>query len=567
MESKYGLSRKATFCRGKNSSLVLAIAGQVHNSYNAVMKQVGSESLGGWQEQLLVESQTRRRGYHALSPEESEWGIRLRVRVVWVGCVILLAAVLARVVYLQVFESGQKLLLAETNHVEQVRIPAVRGKLLDKDGKVLAESIFDVSKNGLIRQYPLGKATASIVGYLSETTNEELGCREGVCYESGAMIGRAGLEKAFESLLKGRDGGVIQEIDVEGRVVRERGNNESEAGEDVVLSLDSRLQELMYTTMEGKRGAAVALDMQGKVLGLVTTPTYDPVEISKYLADKSESYFLNRATGGVYPPGSVFKLVTAYTGLARGVITKDTLIEDTGEIKIGDYRYGTWYFDQYGQREGNIALVKALSRSNDVFFYKVGEGIGVNELVKSARNFGLGQPTGIEIPGEAAGLVPDPLWKERRTGEQWFLGNTYHLAIGQGDLLVTPLQVARMTLGAVSGRTCNVSILKNKHPECRELGLSSLDMEIVKEGMKGACATGGTAFPLFNFSPYVICKTGTAQHGGQKTKEDLPHAWITVAYPGENPEMILTVFVEAGGEGSAVAGALAKTILEGYRGY
>ena len=189
--------------------------------------------------------------------------------------------------------------------------------------------------------------------------------------------------------------------------------------------------------------------------------------------------------------------------------------------------------------------------------------MGVDTLSRWARKFGLGEVTGIELPGEIAGMVPDRLQKERATGESWFLGNTYHFAIGQGDLLVTPLQIARMTLAAVSGRKCQVSLQKDGKVECQDLGLKTEDIGLVREGMREVCAAGGTAYPLFDFEPYVICKTGTAQHAGQKTEEDEPHAWVTVAYPGENPTMILTVFVEAGGEGSAVAAPIAREIL-GY---
>ena len=145
------------------------------------------------------------------------------------------------------------------------------------------------------------------------------------------------------------------------------------------------------------------------------------------------------------------------------------------------------------------------------------------------------------------------------------MGNTYHLAIGQGDLLVTPLQVARMTLTAISGRKCSVTLLADKTVECSDLGLKTADINLVREGMRQACASGGTAFPFFQFDPYVLCKTGTVQHSGQKTETDLPHAWITVAYPGENPEMILTVMLEAAGEGSAEAGPVAKTIIENWK--
>lgn len=574
MEYGYALSRKATFCRGKNSSQsLLMIAGQVHSSYNEIMSQ--AENLGGWQEELVSVSQAGRKGYRSLSPEQAEWGIRLRVRMIWVVVILVFAIVSARVIYLQVFEASQQLLLSENNHIEQARLSAERGRILDRKGVVLAESVREVevaTSAAWVRRYPLGVAGASVVGYLSEVRPEELGCREGLCYYLGAEIGRAGVERVAEARLRGSDGGVIQEVDAVGTVVRERGRNEGEAGESVSLTLDATLQEIMYRVMsqakvEDKpiRGAGVALSPNGEVLGLVSVPSYNPDEITKYLADTTESYFLNRAIAGTYPPGSVFKMVTAYAGLKKGVIDRETEIEDTGEIRVGEYRYGTWNFDQAGRTEGKLNVVRALARSNDIYFYRVGEMIGVNELVKMAREFGYGEATGIELPGEAAGIVPDPLWKERRTGERWFLGNTYHMAIGQGDLLVTPLQVARMTAAVVSGRVCPTVLLNGEKRECRDLGIATNDLETVKQGMKEVCQTGGTAFPFFDFEPYVLCKTGTAQHAGQKEKEDLPHAWITVAYPGENPSLILTILVEAGGEGSAVAGPIAKQILDEWK--
>lgn len=536
-----------------------------------------AEALGGWQEELVAVSQQGRVGFMARVEEQAQWSTRLRVRIIWVVTILMFGIVAARVTYLHVFEANQQLLLSETNHIEQVRITAKRGSVLDRRGVVIAESVLlenekVASPSAWKRVYPLGVAGASVLGYLSEVNSQEVGCREGLCYSQGMLIGRAGVESAYEQILRGNDGGLIQEVDAMGTVVRERGKNESEEGKTVKLTIDSRLQEIAYNTMDNTRvkdkkirGAVVAMNMQGEVLALVTYPSYDPYEITKYLSDNSENYFLNRATNGLYPPGSVFKMVTGYAGLLDGKITKDTEIEDTGEIKVGEYRYGTWNFDATGKKEGNLSLIRALSRSNDIYFYRVGEMVGVEGLVKMAKKFGLGSATGIEIGSEAEGLVPDPLWKERRTGESWFLGNTYHLSIGQGDLLVTPIQVARMSLAAVTGRGCMVHIVLETDVKCSDLGIPTEYIEVIKEGMKAACATGGTAYPFFNFEPYVLCKTGTAQHAGQKTKEDLPHAWITVAYPGENPEMILTVLVESGGEGSSVAGPIAKQIIEEWR--
>ncbi len=502
-----------------------------------------------WQEAMVVNSQKKRTGYGVTNISRHSFDTRLRVRIIWSIFVVGMALLVAKIFYLQIVERGQHELTSYANHVELKRVPSERGKLLDHRGVELSRS----------------PATAPIVGYISQVTKDELGCRDGLCYQLGSMIGRAGVEKVFEASLRGRDGGRLVEIDSSGREVRELGNNSPESGQDLHLSIDARLQEVMYRELTGRKGSAVAVDMQGRVLGLVSSPSYDPLNIANYLDDKDELFFLNRAISATYPPGSVFKLATAFAGLEEGKITAETEYEDTGELKVGIYRYGNWYFDQYGKTEGKIGLSRALARSNDIYFYKVGEKVGVDNLVKWARKMGFGEVTGIELPGERQGLVPDELWKERKTGEKWFLGNTYHMAIGQGDLLVTPAQVAKMTLSAVSGRLCKLSILENSAVNCSDLGIATEDLALIRDGMKGACASGGTAFPFFNDSPYVLCKTGTAQHAGQKGEDDLPHAWITVAYPGDNPEIVLTVMLEAAGEGSAEAGPVAKRIIDAWK--
>lgn len=502
--------------------------------------------------------------------------VRRRVRIVSLVLFVVLGVLLARVSYLAVFEQGQYSLLSEGNSVEQVRVPARRGIIYDHLGVPLVRNIEEEGERG--REYLLGEDAAHLVGYVSEASEDELGCVAGICYAPGEWLGRVGVELVMESTLKGRDGGRLLEKDARGEVVRELGSNEAEAGEDVYLSIDATLQRVMAESMHDKegnvlRGSVVALDMQGKVLGLYSSPSYDPnlftvrddpEQKAEILSNEDERYLFDRAVGGVYPPGSVYKLVTAHAGLASGEIDQETKIEDTGEIRVDEYRYGNWYFDQYGKTEGELNVERALARSNDIFFYKVGEWLGPAKLVKMSKELGLATQTGIELSGEAEGLVPDELWKERVIGERWFLGNTYHMSIGQGDLLVTPLQVARMTLSAVSGRKCEVSVLRDSPVKCEEIAeLTSKNLEIVREGMRQACSTGGTAYPLFDLEPYAICKTGTAEHAGQVNDDQVePHAWITVAYPGENPEMILVVMAESAGEGSEVAGGVAREILD-----
>lgn len=521
-----------------------------------------------WQEELVFTTQKSRKGFGSTSKSLNSFDTRVRARAIWGIFIAGISLIAARVLYLQIVERGQHQLSSYSNHIELMRESAPRGIVYDRNG--IALTVNTEVEGAYERTYPLKEAIAPIVGYLSEVRSDELGCSEGLCYQMGMEVGRAGLEKIMEARLRGRDGGRLVEVDSAGREVREMGNNFAEAGSDIQLSIDSRLQKIMYEALGGRKGSAVALDMQGRVLGLSSSPAYDPSRVVDFLGDKDQLFFLNRAIAATYPPGSVFKLVTGIAGLTEGKIDRDTQYEDTGEIKVGTYRYGNWYFDQYGRTEGQINLTRALARSNDIYFYKIGEEIGVDKLVYWARKFGLGQKTGIELPGEVVGLVPDRLWKERATGEKWFLGNTYHLAIGQGDLLTTPLQVARMTLTAVSGRLCTVSLLKDSVVKCEDLGIETKHLDTIRQGMKEACASGGTAFPFFEFSPWVECKTGTAQHADQihstEANPILPHAWITVAYPGENPEMILTVMLESAGEGSAEAGTVAKNILEGWKG-
>lgn len=530
--------------------------GKTTLAYN---QRMGKPKEREWSEAWMVGEQRRRLGKRADEGEQVVGDDR-RGRLLELGFILVVAALAARLIYLQVFASQAHSLLAESNHLEQQVVVAPRGMIVDKHDAVLARG------TGSGREYPLGKATAHIVGYMAEVTKAELGCSEGICYRQGGLTGRAGVERLREAVLKGLDGNKVVEVDALGKTVRELGSNPPIPGRDVKLTIDARMQEAMAEAMGERAGAVVALDMSGQVLGLYSSPAYDPSQVAEYVGDGEKQYFLDRAIGGLYPPGSVFKLVTAYAGLESGKIDGKTEIEDTGEIRIDQYRYGNWYFDQYGKTEGKLNVVRALARSNDIFFYKTGELVGVEALDKWASLMGLGKATGIELLPESRGVVPDPLGKERATGESWFLGNTYHLAIGQGDLLVTPLQVARMTAAAVSGRICGVSIFAEHQTECVGLGIDHDNLELVREGMREACAKGGTAFPFFDFDPPVLCKTGTAEHGGQKSKEDKPHAWITVAYPADNPELVLTVLLEAAGEGSYEAAPVAKEILTKWRG-
>ena len=479
----------------------------------------------------------------------------------------------ARLVELTVSKGQRYRRRADENRLTVLPIPAARGVILDRNGTVLARN----TSEG--RSYPYGAVFAHVIGYTGQADLQ-------------GDIGKTGLEKQYDVSLRGQDGAQLIEVDANGKTVAAEGEKPAISGKNLQTTLDLPLQQTMDKALAGRRGAVVAVDpADGSILGLASSPSFDPdvfcggreeekekreKGIRLLLNDTINLPLFNRAISGAYPPGSIFKLVTATAGLSSGKVTNETTVTDTGELKVGDFRYGNWYFDQYHRTEGVLGIVRAITRSNDIFFYKTGEWVGPELLSQWAKTFGLGKETGVDLPGEIAGLVPDPLWKERQIGERWFLGNTYHMAIGQGDVRVTPLQAAMMTSAAVTGKLCTPHIAAAGPVACNDTGVSDNFRSMILDGMVGACSTGGTAFPFFPWNKsgdpaMVACKTGTAQHGGEQKK---PHAWIAVAGPiikneeqrekldlGSRKRIVLVVLLEEAGEGSAEAGPVAKEIL------
>ena len=303
-----------------------------------------------------------------------------------------------------------------------------------------------------------------------------------------------------------------------------------------------------------QKGAVVVTDGYGEILALYSHPSFDPFNIEKYLTNPNLPLF-NRVISGAYHPGSLFKLVTAASALSEGKIDKNFTYDDQGVIKVNEFEYNNWFFTQYGKTEGLINLKKALARSTDTFFYKIGEFVGPDVLASWANKFGLGNLTNIDLPGEISGLVPSPDWKRQYKNENWFLGNTYHMSIGQGDLTASPLQANLMTsVIANGGKFCKPHIKQTGEPPvCADLDLSSEDLDQIKQGMLQACLSGGTGYPFFDFTPQIACKTGTAE----TEIEDKTHAWFTAFAQ----DIVVTVLVEKGGEGSSVAAPIAKDIL------
>lgn len=536
------------------------------------------------------------------------------------GILLLIFIVLiARLFELQIIKGSYYKNLAEGNRIRRVAINAPRGNILARGGEVLVankevkkrvifspeegyekvEDIKGAAPEEIIteweRYYPVGEIAAHVTGYVGEVSENELGKVDPSCLDKGPRrlgeyMGRTGLEETYNCELTGNDGELLLEVDTTGKIIRLLGRKDPVPGKDLTTSIDLGLQERLAKDLEEKtsvpkellpdpknlNAAGIITDGKGEVLALYSYPSYDPnIFVEKKLGDKVGEVLnderlplFNRVIGGDYHPGSVYKPLVAIASLQEKTIDKDFNFNDEGKIEIktpyGDFTYNNWYYTQYGGVEGEIGVERALARSTDTFFYTLGEMIGVDKLVSWSEKFGLNQKTGIDLSGEVVGLVPSPEWKEKTKGEKWFLGNTYHMSIGQGDLAITPAEENRM-ISAISqdGKLCDLRLVGK--PECEDMQLDKEDVELVKSGMRQACSTGGTGFTFFDFTPKnldennrVACKTGTAEI----TDSENPHAWFVAFSPVDLPEIVATVLVENGGEGSRVSGPIVRDIFD-----
>lgn len=530
----------------------------------------------------------------------------------WFARGILILGILflvGRLIELQVIKGSYYRDLADGNRIRRVTITAPRGKILAANGQVLStnkeikkaiffnpesgyekKDIYDPNtENELIteydRHYPMGQKAAHITGYVGVVSDDELGKTDANCLEKGIRssedyVGRTGLEERYDCQLRGVNGEMLIEVDTTGKTVRVLARKDPIPGSDLKTSVNEGLQKRIAELMHNKNGAVVVQNNQGQVLALFSSPTYDPnifvnddnpEKVSSALNDSKQPMF-NRAIAGVYHPGSIFKPVVAIAALEEDKIDENYTFDDTGSIVVNDYTYNNWFFTQYGGAEGNISLVKAIARSTDTFFYKVGEILGVEKIVEWSGKFKLSETTGIDLPGEGQGLIPDPAWKLRVKSEPWFLGNTYHMAIGQGDLAITPIAInSAISAIARGGMYCKPHL--SGTTDCINLNIDKKNIELVKRGMISACRQGGTGYTFFNANPIVGCKTGTAE----TNKENVTHAWFTFFAPGgkvengnimpsETSEITATVLVEEGGEGSKVAGPIARDIFNYWFG-
>lgn len=525
---------------------------------------------------------------------------------------VLFFVIFLRLFHLQIVQGNANRGLADGNRIQIKIIHAPRGVIFDRNGKILASNSpafrlndpesrvhkarFVTREQALewevnndpraanleidnVRTYPMGEEFAHVVGYTGEISEEQLKMPEFSGYHPGDQLGKTGIEEKYEHALRGIDGGEIIEVDSKGRKLRTLRQQPPIPGKNISLSLDASLQDKLYQqlkiSLSGNKsccGAGVAMDPHsGKILAMVSLPSFDPnlfttggdnTAISEIFS-RSDSPVLNRVIGGTYPPGSTFKIVSSLAALASGKIDKDTVFEDTGVMNLGPYKFTNWYFNQYGKVEGFVNLAKAIERSNDTYFYKVAQIIGENALADWSKKLHLGGKMGIELSGEQAGLVPDNNWKQQNYGQPWYPGDTLHMAIGQGFVLATPLQVLGITsFIAADGMMYKPELLLDDKPRILTSNLLSKDyVKQVKEGMKLVPKGVGTAWPFFTFPIETAGKTGTAEYGDPK---DRTHAWYTSFAPADDPKIALTVLVEGGGEGSNVAAPVAKEVYRYY---
>lgn len=451
----------------------------------------------------------------------------------------------------------------------------------------------------LFRHYPLGKLGSHMVGYIGRINDKDLINLEKSGdlsnYKGSDHIGKSGLEQFYESQLHGTTGFQQVEIDADGHAVRVLSSNAPTPGDNLILSADSKLQEIAETAFGDRRGALVAINPKtGEVLSYVSQPTFNPnlfvdgidTENWKLLNDSLDKPLINRPLRGIYPPGSTFKPFVALAGLEAGKRAPPYAIHDPGFFTLpgSSHRYRDWKPSGHGI----VDIQKAITISCDTFFYGLAMEMGIEKLTSFVRHFGFGKRSDIDIKGEIEGLLPTPEWKQRRFKQPWYPGETVIVGIGQGYTLVTPLQLAQATAilanNGVAMRPHLVVQIQNSltgkyqtvpHVIQDKIELNPANVEIVKRGMIDVTLPGGTAASVGANAGYTIAaKTGTAQVIGIKQNEKYnehainerhrDHALFIAYAPAEDPTIALAVIVENGGHGGSAAGPIARKVMDYY---
>lgn len=426
------------------------------------------------------------------------------------------------------------------------------------------------------RNYLYHDFAAHSLGYVGEIDKEELQRFGNPKFQGGDIIGKAGLEKYYDDILRGEKGGREVEVDALGREIATLLYQKPVPGKDLVLTIDRNLQLYGENLLFGKKGSIIVSDPNsGEILALVNRPSFSPnlfadgISHSDWERLSSDADYLltNRSVHGVYSPGSIFKVVTAIAALEEGVTDRERKIYCSGSFKLADWVFTCWKETGHG----SLSIVDAIAQSCNVHFYTLGNELGIEGFNKYMQKFGLGEKTGIDLPAEAVGIIPSAQWKKREIKEIWFPGDTINLSIGQGYLLLTPLQVHNLiTTIAAEGEVYKLHLVKKiisadgntveeiKPEIYRRVNFSPDTSKIIKEGLRQTILKG-TGWRANIKEVAVAGKTGTAQNPHGET-----HAWFIGFAPYEDPEICITVFLENGGEGGEAAAPIARAMLEKY---
>ena len=442
------------------------------------------------------------------------------------------------------------------------------------------------------RYYPLQAYASHVIGYVGEISESQLKDPEYQDLHSGRIIGQYGVERTFDTYLLGETGKKVIEVDALGYPKRSLSIQSPLAGDDLYLTLDIRLQRLAEDLLGEESGAIVALDpWNGDVLALASRPGFNPNDLSggisnqawQQMAQDPRHPLTNRAIQGQYPPGSTFKILMAAALLGTQTMVASDSLNCQGTFPFGRRVFRDW--KRWGH--GTVDLTKAIAESCDVYFYKVGNQLGIEPIATYSRKFGLGEKTGIPLPSERSGLVPSAEWKRQNKGERWYPGETISISIGQGFLSVTPIQMAKViSIVATDGTIVQPRLLKGIRlrrtgklkeepaPSTQQLRLPPKIFAQIKKGL-AAVVTKGTGKRAQSNIVSIAGKTGTAQvialkPDGDKTevrKKHRDHAWFIAFAPVEQPKIAMAVIVEHMGHGGSAAAPLAKKMIEAYMSF
>ena len=433
------------------------------------------------------------------------------------------------------------------------------------------------------RVYRYGSLAAHVAGYVGEISLSQLQEPEFTEYKAGDVIGQFGVERIYNRTLTGRDGRRRVLVDSRGKILEDLERVDPIRGKDLMLTLDLDLQATAENLLGEDAGAVIAYDARsGEILVMASRPTYDPNQFAIRMTQKEWDQLLenpdhplqNRTIQNTFSPGSTFKIIMALAGLEQGIIDTETTVTCNGGVDLYGHRFHCWKEGGHGE----VALREAIQHSCNTYFYLLGQKLGIQEIAHFARQLGLGVSVGIDLLGEASGLVPSEEWKRQVRGEPWYAGETISLAIGQGPILVTPIQLAQVMGIIATGKSPRLHLLKVQEnsgvgPQLFAPAFAPENLEVIRDAMWSVVNERGTGQGARLANYQVSGKTGTAQTISLSTREKLPesevesledNAWFVGFAPRDNPEIIVAVIVQRGGSGGTAAAPVAREIFRLY---